>query len=123
MEDLGHLDGDFFHCNPTYDTFLESLGPWEYSGSVSKIFGHHQDDQERPKCPKTGDFEDLGHLDGNFVIVTPHMRMFWHSWDHGSVQEVFPALLVIRMTSKVQIVKKKRGIWWIWDILMGILSL
>ena len=30
----------------TYDTFLESLGPWEYIGIVSRIFGHYQDDQE-----------------------------------------------------------------------------
>ena len=60
-------------CNPTYDTFLESLGPWEYSGSVSRIFGHHQDDQEGQECPKTGVLEDFGCLDGDFVIVTTHM--------------------------------------------------
>ena len=64
----------------------------------SNIFGHHQDDQEGPKSPQTGDLEDLGHLDGNFVIVTTHMITFWNSWDHGSVQEVFLAFLVIRMT-------------------------
>ena len=49
----------FCHCNPTYDTFLEYLGPWEYSGIVSRIFGHHQDDQEGQECPKTG-LESLG---------------------------------------------------------------
>ena len=48
----------------------------EYSEGVSRIFGHHQDDKEGPKCPKTGDFEDLGHIDGDFVIVTPHMIPF-----------------------------------------------
>ena len=29
LEDLGYIGGDFFlllHVNPTYDTFLESLG-------------------------------------------------------------------------------------------------
>ena len=29
-----------------YDTFLESLGLWEYIGIVSRLFGHHQDDQK-----------------------------------------------------------------------------
>ena len=73
----GHEDNFVFATViPTYDTFLESLGPWESSGVVSRIFNHHQDDQEGPKCPKTGDLEELGHLDGDFVIVTPHMIPF-----------------------------------------------
>ena len=46
----------FCHCNPTYDTFLESLGPWGCSESVSRIFGHHQDDQEGQECPKKCQF-------------------------------------------------------------------
>ena len=25
LEDLGHLDGDFFHCNPSYDTFFSNV--------------------------------------------------------------------------------------------------
>ena len=37
MED--HEDNFIFdHYTPTYDTFLKSLGLWEYSGSVSKTF-------------------------------------------------------------------------------------
>ena len=69
---------------------MESLEPWELSVSVSRFFGHHQDDQEGPKFPNTWDLEDLGHLDKDFVIVTPHMIPFWNPWDHGSAQEVFP---------------------------------
>ena len=49
---------------------MESLGPWECSGSVSRILGHHQDDQKGPECPKIGDLEDLCHLGGDFVIVS-----------------------------------------------------
>ena len=71
-----------------------------------RIFGHHQDDQEGTKCPKTGDLEDLGHLYGNFVLVTPHKIPFWNPWHHGSTQKVFPAFLVIRMIKKVQNVQK-----------------
>ena len=41
------------------------------SGTVSRIFGYHQDDQESSECPKNGDLEDLGTLDGDFVIVNP----------------------------------------------------
>ena len=37
------------------------------------IFDHHQDDQEGPECPKSRYLEDLGHLDGDFVIVNLHM--------------------------------------------------
>ena len=36
------------HCNPKYDTCLESSGPCECSGCDSWIVGHHQDDQEGP---------------------------------------------------------------------------
>ena len=61
----GILMGIFFIVTP-HDTFLESLGPWECSGGVSRIFGHHQDDQEGPKYPKTDYLEDLGYLDGDF---------------------------------------------------------
>ena len=94
LEDLGHLDGDFFTIvTPHMIPFWNPWGPWECSGSVSKIFGHYQDDQEGPKCPKTGDLEDLGHLDGNFVIVTPHMRTFLEflgPWEcAGSVSSIF----------------------------------
>ena len=113
----------FCHCNPTYDTFLESLGPWECSGSVSRFFGHHQDDQEGPECPKTGNLEDLGHLDKDFVIVTPHMIPFWNPWNHGSYQLVFQGFLVIiRMIRKVQNFQI-HGIWRIWGILTRILLL
>ena len=38
----GHEDNFVFTTvTPTYDTFLESLGPWECSRGVSRIFGHH----------------------------------------------------------------------------------
>ena len=47
-------------------------------------------DQEGPKFPNTWGLEDLGHLDKDFVIVTPHMIPFWNPWDHRSAQEVFP---------------------------------
>ena len=58
---------EFYYCNPTYDTVLESLGPLENSGSVSRNFGHNQDDQDGQECPKAGDF---GCFDGIFTIVT-----------------------------------------------------
>ena len=38
---------------------------------------------------KTEDFEDFRHINGDFVIVIPHMIPFWNPWDHGSAQEVF----------------------------------
>ena len=37
------------------------------------FFYHHQDDQEGPECPTTGNLDDLGHLDGDFVIINLHM--------------------------------------------------
>ena len=36
----------FRYCNITYDTILESLGPWQYSEIIFIPFDHHQDDQE-----------------------------------------------------------------------------
>ena len=120
---LGHFDWGFCYCNSTYDTFLESLEPWELSVSVSRFFGHHQDDQEGPKFPNTWDLEDLGHLDKDFVIVTPHMIPFWNPWNHGSYQLVFQGFLVIiRMIRKVQNFQI-HGIWRIWGILTRILLL
>ena len=67
----------FCHCNPIYDTILESLRPWEYSGSFSRNFGHHQDDQEGQEYPKTGDLEDFWCLDGYFAIVTTHIYILY----------------------------------------------
>ena len=97
----------FCHHSPTYEIFLETLGQCECPGSVSKIFGHHQDDQEGQECPKSGDLEDSGYLDGDFVIIAPHMIQFWKPWDHGSAQEVFPNISVIfRMIRKLKNVKK-----------------
>ena len=75
---------------PIYDTILESLEPWEYSGSVYRIFGHHQDDQEGQECPKTGVLEDFRCLDEVFVIEPEHMTPFWNPWNQGSIQEGFP---------------------------------
>ena len=93
----------FCHHSSTYVTFLETLGPWECSGSVYKIFGYHQDDQEGQECPKSEDLKDSGYLDGDFVIIAPHMIHFWKPWDHGSAQEVFTNILVtFRMIRKLQ---------------------
>ena len=41
------------------------------------------------KCPKTDNLEDMGYIDEDFFIITPHMIYFWNPWDHGSAQEVF----------------------------------
>ena len=68
----------FNHFTPTYDTFLESLGRWEYSGRVYRTFGHHQEDQEGQECSKHGILEDFGCLDVYFVIVPPHMIPSWN---------------------------------------------
>ena len=73
----------------TYDTVLESLGLWEYSGSISKNFGNHQDDQEGQEYPKAGYLENFGCLDGNFTIATPHMILFWNPWDMGVLRKSF----------------------------------
>ena len=114
---------EFYHCNPTYDTVLESLGPRDYSGNVFRYFGHHLNDQEGQESLKTGYLEDFGCLDGYFTIVTPHMILFWNPWDHGSTQEVLSGILVfIRMIRKVKNVIKL-GIWRILGVLMGILLL
>ena len=44
----------FCHCTPIHNTFLESLGQGKKLGRVSRIFGHHQNDQEGQECPNTG---------------------------------------------------------------------
>ena len=80
----GHEDNLIcVHWNPTYDTFLESLWPWEYSGSVFGPFGHHQDDQEAQECPPNGDLEDFGCLDVDFGIIRTMgtlRKVFWAFW-------------------------------------------
>ena len=50
--------------------------------SVLKTFAHHWDDQEAKEHPLSGDLddlEDLGYIDGDFVIFTVHMIHFWNS--------------------------------------------
>ena len=37
----------------TYDTFSELLGPWQYSTSILRIFGHNQDYQKCIICRGT----------------------------------------------------------------------
>ena len=37
----------------TYDTFLESLGPCQCTGSPPRPLGHHKDGQEAQECPPT----------------------------------------------------------------------
>ena len=93
----------FCHYNPTYNTILESLGPWQYSESIFIPFDRHQDDQEGQECPLSGDLEDFECLDGDFVTVTPHMIPFWNHKDHGSTQKVYSYLLIIiKMIRKVK---------------------
>ena len=106
-----------------YVTFLESLGPREYSGSVFGFLDSIRIDQEGQECPKTGVLEDFGCLDWVFVIVTILVIPFWNPWDQGSTLEVIPGFLVtIRMIRNVKNVQKV-GFWRILGILMGILSL
>ena len=101
----------FWHCTPTYDTFLESLGHCEYSGRVYTTFGHHQEDQEGQECPKHGVLEDFGCLDGYFVIVPLHMILFWNPWDIVSILEGCTGFLVTIM--KIRKVKNVQhmGFW------------
>ena len=102
---------------------MESLGPWEYIGIVSRILGHCQDDQDGQEYPKTGVLEDFGCLDGVFVTVTQYMIHFWNPWDIGSTDEVFLDFLVtIRMIRMLQN-GQKMVIWRILDVLMGFLLL
>ena len=64
--------------------------PWDLGSTLedfSKIFGHHQEDQEGQECPKHGVLEDFGCLDGYFVIVNSHMIHFWNPWDIVSTLE------------------------------------
>ena len=68
----------FFTQTYTCHTFLESLGPWQYSESKFIPFGHHQHDPEGQECPLSGDLEDFECLDGDFVTVTPHTILFWN---------------------------------------------
>ena len=63
---LSHKIQCFRDCYPTYDIWLESLGPWQYSGTVFKPFGHHHDDQKPQECPPNGYLRDFGYLDGDF---------------------------------------------------------
>ena len=52
----------FSHANWTYDTFLESLGPYQCLGSDNKIHDHSQDDQEALECTQALSFGGDGCL-------------------------------------------------------------
>ena len=117
----GYVLWGFYQCNPTYDTFLESLGHCEYFGRVYTTFGHHQEDQEGQESPKHGVLEDFCCFDGYFVIVPPHMIPFWNPWDIVSTLEGCTRHLVtIRKIRKVKNVQNM-GFWRILAVLMGIL--
>ena len=93
------------------------LNPWDH-GSAQEVFPGFlviiRMIRKVQNVQKTGDLEDLGHFDGDFVIVTPHMIPFWNPWNHGSYQLVFQGFLVIiRMIRKVQNFQIL-GIWRIW---------
>ena len=49
----------FSHANWTYDTFLESLGPYQCLGSDNKIHDHSQEDQEALECTQVGHLEEM----------------------------------------------------------------
>ena len=44
----------FCHTNLTYDTFMESSGPGQCTGSISRHHVDHQDDQEAQECNLSG---------------------------------------------------------------------
>ena len=44
---------------------------------VSLIFDHHPDDQECKEYPNNGVLEDVGCLDGGYVIVTQYIIPSW----------------------------------------------
>ena len=46
-------------------------------------------DQNAPKVSKIGDFEDLGHFDGYFSIIIPHVILFWIPCNPTGTQEWF----------------------------------
>ena len=105
---------------------IHFCNPWDY-GSAQELFPGFlvaiRISRKVKNVFLNGDLEDLENLDWDFVIVTPHMIHFWNPWDQGNVQEVFIGyLVIIRMIRKVQNVQKL-GIWRIWGIYMGILSL
>ena len=90
--DLGHLDIDFVIVIPHMIPFWS---PWDHGSAqenVSRIFGCLQYDQEGPECQtKMWILEDLGNLEGDFVIVTLHIH-FWNPRDHKSDLLVFPGI-------------------------------
>ena len=92
----------FDHYTPTYDTFLKSLGLWEYSGSVSKTFVHHQDDQPSQECPKTKVLEDFRCLGGDFVIVSPTLNTY---------KNAFLLLLLLLLLLRHTMVKKSNPLF------------
>ena len=113
----------FCHWNLTYDTFLESLGPWVYLGMVSRNFSPHQGGQGGKKCPKNRNFDDFGGFLWVFVIGTSHMIPFWNTRDHRSTQEWFPEIFhTIRWIRGVKNAPKI-GILMILEVFMGFLSL
>ena len=102
---------------------MESLGPWQNSGSVFGTFGHHHDDQEAQECPQNGDLEDFGCLDEDFFTLFIHMIPFWNPYNHGKTQEEYlDHLVTISMIRKLRNILEM-VILRILGVLMGILSL
>ena len=56
------------------------------------------------------DLEDLGNLDGDFVIVTPYMIPLWNPWDQENVQEVFLVFLVMISMIRISRISKNWGL-------------
>ena len=82
LEEIGCWWG-VCHPNLTYDTFLESSGPGQCTGSINFCCWHHQDDQEGQECPINGVLEENGCLDGVFAILTSLMIPFLESSGPG----------------------------------------
>ena len=58
----------FCHPNLTYNTFLESAGPGQYTGRISRHHVYHQGDQNGQECLLNGAFILFFYT---FVVVEP----------------------------------------------------
>ena len=90
---------------------LPFWNPWHQGSTLEVILGFLvtiRMIRNVKNVQNTGVLEDFRHLDGDFVIVPPHMLPFWNPWHHGSTLEVIPGFLAtIRMIRNVP----KLGFW------------
>ena len=65
-----------WHCNPTHDTFLESLGPQKLFRNSLHNFWSPSEWPGRSKVSKKRVLEGFGCIDADYDIVAPYIYIF-----------------------------------------------